>query len=94
MHWFHHRCEASHRFDAAVSDSIDAYHRSSLEAQGVAGAARDARHRVEAAGRNIRAMSDVERKKSMRTGDIRSLVEDMLDSMEPDRPQDKDRGPR
>jgi hypothetical protein len=93
MSWIHAYHDAGPRFDAAVASSIDAHHRSATAAQGLTGAAREARHRVEAAGRNIRERSDVERKKPLRTGDVRSLVEDMLESMEPERRDEKDRGP-
>lgn len=88
MAWLHSCPDARNRFDAAVVDSIDAYHRSGVAAQGLTGAAREARHRVEAAGRNIRERSDVEREKPLRTGDVRSLVEDMLQSL--DGPKDNE----
>jgi len=88
MAWLHSYQDAGSRFDAAVASSIDAHHRSATAAQGVTGAAREARHQVEAAGRHIRERSDVERKKPLRTGDVRSLVEDMLESL--DRPKDNE----
>ena len=86
MSWIHSYHDAGPRFDAAVADSIDAHHRYGAAAQGLTGAAREARQRVESASRSIQAHSNAERAKSMRTGDVRSLVEDMLKSL--DQPKD------